>query len=307
MKDRYNSPKALESAINAKARQIARTTGRSPSDLVLAFQFQRLLARVFLNGDGWMLKGGQSLLMRYPGLARLSGDADLFRQDAGTIEEALVALDRALAVDLDDYFHFERASTKIDGNNANVKINLRIGTSPKNPLSVDLVVCRTPTGTPNAQPLVPELPIDWPDTWPELRLYPLQDHIADKISAMYERHLRVEGEPVASTRYRDLADLLLISQSSQVDGAAVQAALKSEVARRTALGKVVLTLPERFEVPDPATWELGYPPEAKLVTGLRGCGTLAEATLAAEAFITPLLSHANPGMWDPEKVAWSQA
>jgi hypothetical protein len=77
---------------------------------------------------------------------------------------------------------------------------------------------------------------------------------------MYERHLRVEGEPVASTRYRDLADLLLISQSSQVDGAAVQAALQSEVARRTALGKVVLTLPERFEVPDPATWELGYPP-----------------------------------------------
>jgi hypothetical protein len=43
--------------------------------------------------------------------------------------------------------------------------------------------------------------------WPDVRLYPLADHVADKVCAMYEWH---NGN--ASGRYRDLADLLLISQ-----------------------------------------------------------------------------------------------
>jgi Nucleotidyl transferase AbiEii toxin, Type IV TA system len=304
VKDRYKSPQALEAAIRSKAGEVARRTGRSPGDLVTGFHFQRLLARIFLDDGGWMLKGGQSLLMRYPGRARLSRDADLFFTDTDTIDEALEALDRALARDLDDFFRFERSATETDGANAQVKINIWIGTSAKTALSVDLVVCRTPTGVPTAQPMRPEIPIDWPDTWPELQLYPLCDHIADKICAMYERHLRDGRDPVPSTRYRDLGDLLLISQSSEVIGAEVQAALRSEVPRRRALGRIELTLPPQFEVPDRASWTAGYLKAAKEITGLQGCGTLELATAAAEVFISPLLSPDDPGVWDPAQGSW---
>jgi len=304
VKDRYKSPGALESAIRSKAGEVAKRTGRSPGDLVTGFYFQRLLARVFLDDGAWMLKGGQSLLMRYPGRARLSRDVDLFLPDTDDIAEALAALDRALARDLGDFFRFERAATGVDGANAQVKINTWIGSSAKTALNVDLVVCRTPTGVPTAQPMQPEIPIDWPDTWPELQLYPLCDHVADKICAMYERHLRVGRDPVASTRHRDLGDLLLISQSSEVIGAEVQAALRSEVPRRRALGTVELTLPSQFEVPDRAAWLVGYPKAAKEITGLKGCRTLDEASAAAEEFISPLLSSTDPGIWDPRQGAW---
>jgi hypothetical protein len=43
----------------------ARDTGRAAGDPVLEFYFQRLLARVFQN-DGWMLKRGHGMLVRFP-------------------------------------------------------------------------------------------------------------------------------------------------------------------------------------------------------------------------------------------------
>jgi len=58
--------------------------------------------------------------------------------------------------------------------------------------------------------------------------------------------------------------------------------------------------------------ELPAPPrcwrwaEAKQVIGVKGCATIAEATPTAEAFITPLLSGMDPGVWDPRRSAWSR-
>jgi len=129
-------------------------------------------------------------------------------------------------------------------------------------------------------------------------LYPLQDHVADKICAMYEMHERSSGPDSPSTRFRDLADLLLISQREAIEGRAVQFALSVEVPRRRALG-TKLTLPTSFQVPDPVSWAQKYPTAAAEVTGLRGCRTLDEASAAAEVFITPLLAADDPGAWDP--------
>jgi hypothetical protein len=50
----------------------------------------------------------------------------------------------------------------------------------------------------------------------EHRAYPLVDHVADKVAAMFELH----GEKCApSTRYRDLVDLVAIVISASVDAA----------------------------------------------------------------------------------------
>lgn len=252
-----------------------------------------------------MLKGGQSLLVRYPNQARLSRDADLFRPDAISDKDAVDALDRAIALDLEDYFRFTRETVTLGTSGVKVKVGVRIGTLPKHSLDVDLVVRRSPTGAPTCAPLKPAIPIDWPDTWPVVWLYPLVDHTADKLAALWEKHLRFGGDPMPSTRYRDLADLLLIAQQSQIDGRAIQEALAREVVRRNELGIVELTLPPAFEVPDQASWQQGYPKAAADVTGLRGCRTLEEATAAAHQFITPLLSDADPGIWDPATSRWT--
>jgi hypothetical protein len=126
---------------------------------------------------------------------------------------------------------------------ANVRLAVRLGGNLKDTISVDVVVTSRPTTAPTTVLLEPAVPMRWPDGWPEVQLYPLADHTADKICALYERH--VGG---ASSRYRDLADLLLISQQAMLIGGMVQRALASEVTRRES-GGTVIVLPTTFQVP----------------------------------------------------------
>jgi hypothetical protein len=117
MASKYATPGAMEKAIRSKAREVARETGRSVGNLVREFYFQRLLARIFQN-DGWILKGGQALLVRFPKQARASRDVDLFRPGVDDVNEALEELRQAAALDLNDYFrdlHHPAAGVKRPG------------------------------------------------------------------------------------------------------------------------------------------------------------------------------------------------
>ncbi len=178
--------------------------------------------------------------------------------------------------------------------------NVSLGTRSLDTIKVDLVVGRYPTDTPETVSLASSIPMPWPDDWPLAQLYPLADHVADKICAMYERH-----RGTASSRFRDLADLLLISQRERLNGAAVQVALSSEARRRIGLG-VDLTLPDTFVVPDPS-WITGYPIAATQVVGLQGCLSMNDAQIAAEVFITPILAGRSVGHWNPQRSVWSNA
>lgn len=67
----YKTPRALQSAIKAKAQSAAAALNIGVGELMRQLYLQRLLARVFIHDpDGWMLKGGQALLVRYPAKAR---------------------------------------------------------------------------------------------------------------------------------------------------------------------------------------------------------------------------------------------
>lgn len=294
----YATPRALEQALTSQARKDAVRLGVASADLVDRFYFQRLLARVFRE-DGWMLKGGQALLVRYPVQARHSRDIDLFRPGPGDLDEAIMALERAAQHDLGDFLTFTPAARIPKPAGATVKFIVILGTRRKNDLSVDLVVTSAPTSTPTRTRLEPAVALAWPDTWPDVVLYPMVDHIADKICAIYERH----EHGGASSRFRDLADLLLISQRETIDGSAVQVAMASEVRRRRDQGTDI-RLPTAFEVPDQSSWTTGYRNQAALVHGLRGCATLDEATPVAHAFLTPLLAGTNPGTWNPDTAVW---
>ncbi|MEU8271181.1 nucleotidyl transferase AbiEii/AbiGii toxin family protein [Sphaerisporangium sp. NPDC049002] len=193
----------------------------TPGLVFRSFYFSRLAARVFRHDpSGWILKGGQALLLRYPAQARLSRDIDLQRPTAQSAQEALNALFDASALRLEDFLTFSPAGTvehsdEIGG--VKQTFNVSLGTRSLDTIKVDLVVGRYPTDTPETVSLASSIPMPWPDDWPLAQLYPLADHVADKICAMYERH-----RGTASSRFRDLADLLLISQRERLNGAAVQ-------------------------------------------------------------------------------------
>lgn len=111
-------------------------------------------------------------------------------------------------------------------------------------------------------------------------MWPLEDHVADKIAAMYERH---REQLVPSTRFKDLVDLVLIARDSTLDGTITHQALHAEVRRRNAAG-TRLVIPAEFAVPDPA-WIAGYRAEAAKTKELSAeHRTLEGVTPLAESF-----------------------
>ncbi|PKV82593.1 nucleotidyl transferase AbiEii/AbiGii toxin family protein [Streptomyces sp. TLI_146] len=250
--------------------------------------------------ERWILKGGHALLTRYHRAARLSQDVDIQHDGAIGIKDAVTALRAAARSDLGDYLHFEpaRLSTHQNGAaGAKQKFDVYRGAHQVDTLRVDVVAVQRPITAPDLRTITPLIDLGWPADWPQARLYPIVDHLADKVCALYERH---RGIP--STRWRDLADILLISRREALDGHACQMALRAEAQRRAQAG-TDLHLPGSFEPPGPA-WPARYPTAALQVPGLNGCTTWAQAASAAAAFLTPLLAAHPPGHWNPAEAAW---
>ena len=302
------SPRAFASSLNARAANTSKETGIPTRELLERYFHRRLLARVFHADDAdWVLKGGQALLVRWP-KARYSTDVDLLRTgEDSTIDEAVAALTEAVSTSLDDHLRFEHHDTSRESaaNRPSRKVRFKVmyGTWPLSMVSVDVVVADTnPLGDIVTRRL--EAPFSVESTpWPMVRMWPLEDHVADKIAAMYERH--GEGQR-ASTRFKDLVDLVLIALHSPVRAPAAHASLHREVRRRRAAG-TRLDLPETFTVPDPA-WTAGYRAAA---VGTRDLPddyrTLAGITPLADAFISPLLREPGPdGTWDCQERRWVQ-
>lgn len=150
------------------------------------------------------------------------------------------------------------------------------------------------TGTPDAvSPLLPGLMPGLVE--PCYRAYPVVDHIADKVAAILERH-GDHNRP--STRYKDLVDLVALTTNASVPADDQQRALDSEADRR------VLTLPARFDVPEPSQWRVGYSAEARRAVDL-SARTLADALAAVRPFVEPLLNHTADGTWHPDNRRWT--
>lgn len=294
----YESPQALSRALRDRAKREAARTGTVAGDLLNRFYFERLLARVFRHDqDGWLLKGGQAMLVRYRDV-RHSRDIDLCRTDATSLAEAVTAIRSAAALDLNDHLRFEyRGRTDLAATaTVRVSFDVLVGTRTEAVVKVDLVARPCPSG--DLRPLKPSVPIDWPDDWPVVRLYPIVAHVADKVCALYERH---NGR--ASTRYRDLVDLVVMARRDTMQGQALQNAIALEYDRRRAAG-TELHLPAGFELPDHATWTTGYEREARTVAAMAGYRTVGEATELMKRFLDPVLTRSDPGMWVHDESRW---
>lgn len=210
--------------------------------------------------DGWLLKGGQALLAWWPS-ARYSTDIDLLSRQSSTTDEAVKALISVAGTELDDHISFRHRGTTeqthVERPTRTVSFVAMFGNVElSRTLHVDVVVVdHAPHGDIEDGRLEAPFGTDC-RTWPELRMFPIVDHVAEKICAMYERY-RSTG--ATSNRYKDLVDLVLIAMKSPIDGALMHHTLEAEVQRRRDRHMVV-ELPSAFAVP--------------VATGLTGTSTL---------------------------------
>jgi hypothetical protein len=291
----YGSPTAFRTALTDKLRDKAKDSRWSLQQLQRHIAYDRLLERLYLVDDGWVVKGAAALLARDLGV-RATADVDVYRETAREVAE--VDLREAVARDIGDWFQFElgpRQALSDAAGGVRIPVTANIGPTVWAQFHVDLVGADLRmTGEPEDVPALARVMI--PDVEQHgYRAYPLVDHIADKIAAILQHY---GGIAAPSTRYKDLVDLVAIVTEASVEAAAQLVALRSEAERRE------IRLPRSFDVPDRELWERGYAAEAArslLTTAL----TLDDALGVVRPFIDPLLEATATGMWDPRAGGWA--
>ena len=292
----YGSPVAFRAALTARLKTMAKTSRWTLAQLQRQFAYDRLLERLYLTDQDWIVKGATALLAREIGV-RGSLDIDLYRQAAD--EQALSDLRAAAARDIGDWFRFELGNAEVMDNatkGARIPVTAYVGATKWAQFHVDLVGSDVRmTGAPEDVPALARVVM--PDVVQHgYRAYPLVDHIADKLTAIFERYGQTRAP---STRYRDLVDLVAITTSASVPADAQLQALRSEFQRRG------ISIPDRLDVPARALWERGYARTAS-DSLLPVAHTLDEALAIVRLFAEPLFDGSARGAWNPDSRAWIQ-
>ena len=298
----YADPAALRQAINERLRALVREDSRLQlADLQRQFAYDRFLTRVFLavDRDRWVLKGAAALLARLHGRTRHTVDVDLYREESGP-EEAEAALRAAASRDLGDFFRFTLSPGRPvaqAGAARRVPVVAYLGATEFASFHVDLVTGIAMTGEPDEVPSLVPIELSGLETV-RYRIYPIADHVADKVCALLELHPRAAGPSQVSTRYRDLADLAVIAHAEVVAAEDLRVALASEANRRG------LSLPATLPTPTIGAWRSGYARVARDVPSLAE-RDLEVALSTVRAFLDPVFEGTAAGVWDPATMRWS--
>ena len=296
----YSSGVAVWAAMTAHAKTSAKETGVPVEALIRQFVFARFLARVFHDPSSpWVLKGGTAVLARVHD-ARTTKDVDLLGELA-SLDAAEDALRAVVSRDLGDHFRF--VITKIDRtlggdgqpgvNGCRVSVDAYCGVAKKTSFGVDLVTGSLMTSSPDlvADPVLHLRGIEAP----VMRLYPVVDHIADKVCATAATY-GTDGD-LPSSRVRDLADLVVLADSQDIDGSALTMAIHGEWTHRGLPGAP-------FFAPPP-TWERLYPPVARKVKACAHAIEFVEAASLVGAFLRPALEGTAEGWrWKVSERTW---
>ena len=100
----YATPAAFRRALTDKLTALARESRWELPQLQRQFAYDRLLERLYLMDDEWIVKGAVALLARDLGV-RASVDIDVYR--AKRVDAAEADLREAAARDIGDWFRFE--------------------------------------------------------------------------------------------------------------------------------------------------------------------------------------------------------
>ena len=298
---RYTTPTAFRTALKERFGHIARTDRRYRLDeLQRQFAYDRALARLFSSpeADHWVLKGAGALLARLS-TARHSKDLDVFLSVADAdAEDAVNALRTALQLNLGDHFTFDItrvAPLQEEAKGARVHVNARLGPTSFASFHIDVVVGTVMTGTPDiVAPLTP-LAIEGLIR-PRYRVFPIADHLADKLCATIGSYPRA-GQPTSSSRVKDLVDIAIIASTQTVQATSLTSATVSNAAMRK------IELPESFTVPDATGWAARYPKVAAEAPG--PAPDFATAVALASQIFDPILNRTAVGVWNPSSRSWT--
>lgn len=297
----YATPRAFRAALKDRFSALVQANPQlSIDELQRQFTYDRVLARCFTGTDsaGWVLKGAGALLARLEGMARHSKDIDLYYdQQAASPDRAVEAFLEAIDRDLGDHFRFEVTRTTAlqeDAKGRRVHLHAYLG-SRYAAFHVDIVVGTAMSGQPDIVPALTPIDIDGLIR-PPYRVFPLADHLADKVCAIIEPHSRADGTVRVSSRVKDLVDIAILARSQTIAGPTLRAALLTGVAHRG------LTLPSRFDVPDIEAWQTGYARRAGDVPGQTP--TFDEAIDLAHRLLDPVLAGPVAAVWNPTTGQW---
>lgn len=301
--EQYRDGRAIWIAASDRAKATARATGIEAGSLVRRFVFERFLARVFHDESSpWVLKGGTAVLARVHD-ARTTKDVDLLNEVLD-LDQAIEALREAAARDLNDHFRF--IVTKIekgiggDGQPAvdggRVSVDAYCGATKKSSFGVDLVTGSLVTAAPDVH-TDPVLPLRGIEA-PRIRLYPVVDHIADKLCATQATYGTDSDQP--SSRVRDLIDLVVFARSQDIEGGALIRAIRGEWTHRALSGEAVFS--------PPPMWERLYPAVARKVPLTTDLASFADAVSLVHALLDPALDGSADGRrWVASDLAWRDA
>lgn len=220
----------LSASILARLLTLAKQRSDDYSLLLNRFGMERLLARVSMSphADRFLLKGALLFAIWYDTPHRPTRDADLL--GLGPDDEAnLIATFREVAaMDLGDGIVFDPGSVKADAiredntyGGTRITLVARIGSAR---CSLQIDVGFGDAVTPGPQTVAyPTLLGDFPA--PTLWVYPVYTVIAEKYQAMV-----MLGR--ANSRMKDFFDLTVIARRTELDGAALAAAIAATFARR---------------------------------------------------------------------------
>jgi hypothetical protein len=293
---RYATAAAFRTALEQRLLATARQRDVPLVRLRKLVAFERLLARLMVVApDRWILKGAVALHFRLGLRFRTTRDMDLGRWDTErAATDDLVAAER---VDLGDHFRFAvertaRLDHLLEGAAVRYHVSTYLAGRPfeeftvdvgfGNPLTVEPERLRSPDLLSFAEIEATEVPT-----------LPLESHVAEKVHA----YTRSYAGGRASTRVKDLIDLVLIPTLVPFQAGRLRKALSETFGARSA-HPVPSALP-----PPPAEWRSGY---RRMATDVGLDPELSVGYDEARAFLDPVLAGAVPddAAWDPTRRTW---
>lgn len=226
---------------------------------------------------------------------------DLAAERAADLAEAEAALVRAVDVDLGDHLTFRLLSSTPTGlgeNQPGVLTRRYVfscidtggacgGEREIDQVKVDIVVGPGPIGKPEIIEPANRLQLRRRLVTRPYRLYPVADQIADKVCATMD----ISYPTGASSRAKDLVDLVMLARTQRVRLDELRAA----IATKRTLGKIPPF--DHLRVPD--EWATTYPNVARGVPGAQDF-----TAAVAEAYVAQLVDPAVSGTTEGLETVW---
>jgi hypothetical protein len=291
---KYKSGAAFRQALEQRLLDRSREAGTSFVRLRKVVVFDRLLARLSIAApDRWVLKGALALDFRLGERTRTTKDMDLIRNDS---EQAATSdLISAGALQLDDFFNFNieklgPPGEDLEGTAMRYRVRAELAGRRFEEVIVDIAFFDPLKWAPeqiNGLDL-----LEFADIKSiKVPVLPLEQHIAEKVHA----YTRTYSGGRASSRAKDLIDIILVKQLMALDAGRLRAALLGVFEKRRQH-----PLPDRLP-PPPRDWTVPY---RKLANEVGINPEVRSGYLEAAALLDPVLADKAKDRWDPKGGRW---